>query len=588
MSELQPSDVLWIPKRRRLTHSRFKAEDGQEILHLFYGEIELIFDEPDIAPLGEKLIEVERFRADEAMTWSNGSPHDWTRIRDLLQALLDQEVLKIYTESAKVAAEQYPQRLGLAPDDRPVQTFSAAGQGPSRCPVITQEAFGHAYDLENLELMVPVYRVAHPAMDTDGRQVGENNVTPRNLFLDLPAQRKLCQYAGSRFQDERPMNQTALKHMAKRWPELLSLSEQFRLALWKRMPPVEPDKMRAGELHYLAVCTLGAVGYLMVRGENPVPNGELDGGMAAMFRLIDGVRLVTNDLIREEPESRGCEQLVTSKSINDFAEHYSVYRGNLGVCAGPPALIDEYLQVMMGEMPAPINVEPDVASRLGDIDAAIDYGLLGSRVESIVRYVGGTLAVLHEKLRAVFASAPESRLRELLQVPIAPSALPLMRDDYPPDVTLQREIDVSCWLFDRAGDALAGKVEPGKLEERMRRDPAVAASAPRLSEFFATALPADKAIAEPLRSELAAAAVDAFALERRGLQLLEREQGSLNTRLRRAQSRPLTPADMAAFNNQRSGPALSATLAEGLGITVTSDANATVVSYGDHSLTLSE
>src|SRR3954467_3405347 len=115
MAELQPSEELFIPKRKRLTHSRIKNEQGDEILHLFYGEVELIFDEPDVAPVGEKLIVVEQFRADEAMTWSNAAPHDWEKIRDLLQALLDQQVLKRISESPAAATPiSFPERLGLA------------------------------------------------------------------------------------------------------------------------------------------------------------------------------------------------------------------------------------------------------------------------------------------------------------------------------------------------------------------------------------------------------------------------------------------------------------------------------------------
>ena len=327
----------------------------------------------------------------------------------------------------------------------------------------------------------------------------------------------------------------------------------------------------------------------MVRGEHPVPNGELDGGLASMFRLIDGVRLVTNDLIRAEPGSRGCEIPVTAQSIADYADRFSIYRGNLGVCAGPPALIDEYLRVMMAETPAPINAEPSVETRLGDIDAAIDYGLIGSRVESVARYVGAALGLLHERLRAVFADAPASRLRELFEVPISPATLTLMRADFEPAETLQREIGVGRWLFDRAGAALGGQVDARGLDAQLHLDPAaMATSARRLAEFFAVALPADKAIAEPLASELAAVVAEGFALERRGLDLLTREQGLLNQRLRRSPSRPLTPQDVAAFNAQRSGPAISATIAEGLGITVHSDAHTTVVRCGDHSLTLSE
>src|SRR3954470_30948 len=246
MAELQPSEVLCIPKRKRLTHSRFKNEDGQEILHLFYGEVELIFDEPDVAPVGEKLMQVERFRAEEAMAWSNAEPHAWDRIRDLLQALLDQNVLKRGADLPASGAGSFPPKLGLAPEGREPRTFSAHDD---RCPVITEEGFGRAFELSNLEVLVPIYRIAHPAMDTDGRQVGENNVMPRTLFLDLPPQRKVWGFAGSRYQDELPMNVTAMKHMAKRWPELLSLSEQFREALFARMPPRDPSSLRAGELH---------------------------------------------------------------------------------------------------------------------------------------------------------------------------------------------------------------------------------------------------------------------------------------------------------------------------------------------------
>ena len=57
--------------------------------------------------------------------------------------------------------------------------------------------------------VLPVQRVAHPAVDTDGRQVGENNVVDP-LFLDLPTERRLCNYAGSRFHNQAPINYTAL------------------------------------------------------------------------------------------------------------------------------------------------------------------------------------------------------------------------------------------------------------------------------------------------------------------------------------------------------------------------------------------
>jgi hypothetical protein len=589
MAELQPGEVLCIPKRRRLTHRRLKNEEGQEVLHLFYGEVELIFDEPDVAPLGEKLIEVERFRAEEAMAWSTGAPHDWEKIRELLQALIDQQVLKRFSEAPASGVESFPQRLGLAPEGREPLTFNAHDD---RCPALTEEAFGRAFDLSNIEVLVPIYRIAHPALDTDGRQVGENNVTPRTLFLDLPTQRRLCSYTGSRYQHELPMNTTAMKQMAKRWPELLSLTEQFREAVLARMPPRDPSSLSAGELHFVAVCTLASVGYVLVRGVDPVPNGKLDGGLAAMFRLIDGVRLVTNDLVRVTVDARGCDSPVNAQSIADWAERYAVYRGSYGVCAGPPALIDEYLRVLLGEASAPIQVEPTIEARLGDLEAAIDYGLLGQRVESVVRFLGASQGLLHERLREAFRDcSPRTELQERVEAPIDAEHYPMLREaaDHTLVETFQTEINLSRWLFARAGEALPGKVDGASIDEIMQLHPgAQAASQRRLAEFFAHALPPDRAPREPICSELAAVAADVFALERRCLRAVAREQGVLNERLRRRPGRALTGVDLATYNRPRSGPPLFTTLADGLGVSVSSDAASTVVRYEDRSLTFTD
>jgi len=579
MSELQPSEVLYIPKRKRMTHARIKSDDGQDVLHLFYGDTELIFDEPDVAPLGEKLLEVDQFRAEDAMAWSNAEPHSWEKIRELLEALLHQKVLgRVADAPVGRTAETYPQRLGEAPEGREPLTHSAHD---NRCPMITEQAFGHAFDLGNLEVLVPIYRIAHPALDVDGRQVGENNVSPRTLFLDLPTQRKQCSYPGSRYQHDLPMNQTAMKAMSKRWPELLSLTEQFRAAVVERMPPRDPASRTAGELHFIAVCTLASVGYVMVRGVDPVPNGQLDGGLAAMFRLIDGVRLVTNDLVRALPDGQGCETPVDAHAIASYAERHDAYRGPHGVCAGPPALIDEYLRVLFGEEAAPIQVEPNVADRLGDLDAAIDYGLLGQRIESVVRFLGASQALLHERLRVAYAGhAPRTALQELVEAPVDAAHYPLLRTDLPLVETCQREIDLSRWLFARAGEALPGLVEPGSLDDLVRLDPAEqATSQRRLGELFAQ---------EPIRGELAAVAAAVFALERRCLAIIEREQATLNRRLARPPGRKLTSLDLAAFTKPRNGPPLHATLAAGLGITVVSDATSTTVRHGGQSLAFTD
>jgi hypothetical protein len=176
-----------------------------------------------------------------------------------------------------------------------------------------------------------------------------------------------------------------------------------------------------------------------------------------------------------------------------------------------------------------------------------------------------------------------------VEVPIDLEHYPMLRIDHPLVETFKLEIDVNRWLFTRAGEALPGKVDGGSLDELMALDPAAqAASQRRLAEFFAHALPADKAVSEPILGELAAVAADVFALERRCLRVVGREQGKLNERLRRQPGRALTGVDLAAYNRPRNGPPLFETLAEGLGVSVTSDAASTVVRHGDRSLTFTD
>ena len=105
--------------------------------------------------------------------------------------------------------------------------------------------------------------IAHPALDADGRQVGEGNVFPKTLRLDLDTEWRVCQYSGSRYRDEMPMNVTALKAMIKYWkPMMLTLGEvcaelRARLGL-----PV--GRWTIGELHTMSCVVLALPAYLLM------------------------------------------------------------------------------------------------------------------------------------------------------------------------------------------------------------------------------------------------------------------------------------------------------------------------------------
>ncbi|MEY2935854.1 MAG: hypothetical protein RL033_6603 [Pseudomonadota bacterium] len=592
MSELQREEVLCIPKRRRLVHSTSKSPEGQEVLHVFYGDKELVFDEPDLVPFGNGLLGAEHFRAEEAMSWSNGTPHDWEKARGLLEALLEHEILKRVKDEggSPNGKREFPATLGPPGIVREPRAF---GTPADHCPVLTQEAFGRAIDLSNLEVVLPVYRIAHAALDLDGRQVGENNVAPRSLFLDLPTQRRECHYAGSRYLADTPMNITALRHMTRRWPELLSLTEQFRTAFLARFAP-RRAALTAGELHVLTVCCLASVGYVLVRGVNPVENGQLDAGLAAMFRLIDGVRLVTTEWVRESADGSGCERLIDAQSIADYAEQSSLYHGSHGVCAGPQALIDEYLRVLLGEVKAPIQVEPDLAARLGELDAALDYGLLGQRIEALVRTLGARQGLLRQRLRGAFAASSgatgaSTRLQALLDAPVDSEHYPLLRSSDSLEATFELEIAVSRWMFAHAAAGLspARAVGTPSIDELLQLDgPVQMSQAHQLLQFLREGLAEFRALPAVAQDELAAVAADAFALQRRCLRAVEAEQRVLQQCLQRVAGRTLTDQDLALYTRPRAGPPLESLLCEGLGLAIRTDGVATVITQGTQRLSL--
>jgi hypothetical protein len=510
-------------------------------------------------------------------------------VRGLLEALMDEEIVKPYEESPAAGPRRtFAATLGRAqPGQRP-ETYSAHEvQG---CPMTSQRMLGRAVDLSNLEVVLPVQRVAHPALDTDGRQVGENNVVDP-LFLDLPTERRLCNYAGSRYHHEAPINYTALKAMTKRWPELLSLTAQFRDAFFQRLPRRGPQVL-AGEAHLLAVTCLATVGYVMVRGVEPVPNGQLDAGLAAMFRLIDGVRICTTQLVRDTAGQHGCDRPVTGKLIHDYAEQNQLFNDQWGVCAGPQVLMEEYLGVLIDGNDAPIDVEPSLASRLGDLPAALDYGLHGLRIESIVRAYGSMQGLLHERLRRAFAdlATGPSKLQELLEIPVDPAHYPFLRTEHPLAEAYQMELRVGQWMLDRSRGGLPGEL-PGALasmDDLTRSDPATsAAHASRLADFLTRAAPELAAQPQALRAELLAVLVEFFALQRSCLRAVGVEQHRLNVRLQRPQGRLLCDEDLNAYA-RRASPALSRVFAAGLAVSLTTDANATVIGDADGSVALSD
>jgi hypothetical protein len=85
--------------------------------------------------------------------------------------------------------------------------------------------------------------------------------------------------------------------------------------------------------------------------------------------------------------TRAPNETITVDQIIDYAERNYSFHSEHGVCAGPSAMVRELIQVLLegrGNTDySSVPLEPTVQTAIDDLDAAIDYGLLGLRVHAI-------------------------------------------------------------------------------------------------------------------------------------------------------------------------------------------------------------
>lgn len=397
MGSLKAEDELIFPQYKRVIAQYATTPMGLPELHLYYGDKEISFDDPELFAFGEGLTRQERFAAGSAIGWGQG--YDWPQIRELLEMLIEEGILQRAGDGKAtpltVRNEPLPSPLPPAETSTPRTWFE--------CQAITRALTGHAVEVGYLEAIVPVFRVAHMAVDADGRQVGEANVFPPHLRLDIPTEWRPCPHAGSRFQADRPMNVTALKAMRKHWPAIMALLLRIREAFLRRFPQVRHG-WTVGDLERLSSLVLALPGYLLMRSPQGVENGQLHPVLSSMFRVTDGLRMTMHQMLflpLAEP-TLPPDMPMTSAETYAYAERNYVFFSTHGVCAGPKAMIEEFLGVLVDGQPAKgseaIMFDPPIQAALDDLETALDYGLYGLQTYAVVFSLWPMMSRTYEQL----------------------------------------------------------------------------------------------------------------------------------------------------------------------------------------------
>jgi hypothetical protein len=381
---LAPTDVLHLPLHQRMLTQRATGEAGEPELRLFYADKEICFDEPELFSFGETLARQSHFVARDALGW--GTPGDWLRVRALLQQLIDEGVLRHADEGhldERVFGDAGASASPLAPakTDTP-RTWH-------ECPGLMAELTGRPLDIGYLELVVPIFRVAHMALDAEARQVGESNAFPAVLRLDVPTRWRTCIYGGSRYQDDKPMNVSALKSMRAHWGPMMAMLLKVREAYLARCPQAR-EGWTLGHLERLSTAVLALPAYQLMRRERRVENGRLHPVLSSMFRVTDGLRMTMHHMLFipfGEP-TRKPDTPMTGAEVYEYAERAFSLHSEHGVCAGPKVMIEEFLSVLVdGRAPRdglPETLDSELQNAVADIEPALDYAMLGLKAYAAV------------------------------------------------------------------------------------------------------------------------------------------------------------------------------------------------------------
>ena len=415
---LEAGDELVFPKHKRVVARYATDESGVTELHLHYGVKEVVFDEPALFAFGETLAKQARFVAGTATTWGYG--YEWPRVRELLEQLIEEGILR----RADEAQSETSSTQGTCPSPLPAAQSTVARTW-FECETIMRELTGRPLELGYLELVVPVYRVAHIALDAEGRQVGEANVFPSALRLEVPTEWRTCPYPGSRYQDALPMNVTALRSMNKYWKPMMVVLLHIRDAYLRRFPHARHG-WTVGDLQRLSTLVLTVPAYLLMRPQHRVENGCLHPVLSSMFRVTDGVRMTLHRMLftaTNEPPLPP-EAPMTSAALYAYAERNGVFLSDSGVCAGSRAQIEEFLRVLIDgkavEGAESVVLDAPVQAALAALDPAFDYGLYALQAYAAVFSLWPMMSQTYEHLLALVEevsgeTATFTALRESLQ-----------------------------------------------------------------------------------------------------------------------------------------------------------------------------
>ena len=600
-ASVDPHETLFLARRKRFV----AVYNPGPALALHCGLHIITFDEPELFPWAEKLIQQDSFLAREATTWA-AEPLPWPRAQGLLDALLEAGLIdRNGPEKSLVQAPPLSDdHFAFLKDEAERPGVDGPRSWSPDAESVLQEIIGRGVPTGYVESVMAVHRLAHIAVDREGRQVGEINTFPDRLRLRTPTDWKTCNYAGGRYQDDMPMNMSALRSMLAHWKPVLQATLLCRAEFLRRFPQLPDGRWKLGEVHFASSGVLALVSLQVMRWKNPVKNGELDPVLSSLFRVVDGVRMVSAFMLDHFEIPMLHDTPVGPRDITSAAERHDQYRSGRGVCAGPQNMIDELVETLMNGKPVQAEQSKDGAPALeswtADIPLALDYALLGLQIYAPIATLWVRMGLAYSRIREALERAPEltsgrlGKLREAIErdwqrlVPVR-TIEAAQRDFAEP--FYQR-------MFDNAQRGIRG-LAPERYKSLAKElapplDLLGPGAAGALRDLFASLEAPEHAAANgALLQEIAGYVLDYLRYERNALRVITDVQRDINDLLERPQpAAPLTGRQLAIHHDlRRQTPFrgqnyLIDTISEIFDVAIENEKDSTAVSLAGRSLIL--
>jgi len=589
---LREDDELLFPMSKGAVAQYWEDESTPRELRIFYRDKEIALDDPADFGFGETLVKQSKFRAGDATGWGES---DWPHVRNLLEQLVEEGILRYADEKVEIPAP-------LRHEERETPLLQQRCGRPMTwedSEEVMRLISGEPLETGYVELVIPIFRVAHMYLDGDNRQVGEANVFPPYMRLDRPTLWRTCTYSGTRYQPDLPMNVTALRTMRAQWRQMMVIVRRVSDAYIARFPEVAERGWTVGDIERMTVCVLALPTYMLVK-RDPVENGKLHPALSSAFRLTDGLRMLMHHMLFVpfgEPTRSGTTPM-TGAEAHAYAERNYSFHTEHGVCAGPPAMVEDFLAVILDKADPkggwPDKLEPEVEEALSHLDAAMDYGLMGLQAFGAVFSTFPTMTAGHAAHREVVLAWKGKDSPALAQL--------RGRMDKVHEVTQQvgwlaqdalRKSRLVAYneMYQKCGIGLTGREPEPSLEERYSNPPPLSAeNMAKLKAAWARHLH-DVEDGDALWTSLAECLAGFVSFVQVAVQTSIEVQGRINALLgREIPTRPFRGRDLAKYigldktpdsrNERKEVPFLIDDIAKLLGITIEVDADDITISEG--------